>query len=408
MANLKIEKLGRKGDGIALENGQDIFVPFTLVDELVEVNGSGPRREITSIVEASSDRIDPACKHFTVCGGCQLQHMAQDAYHAWKQALALEPFIKAGIAETVEPILSFDDASRRKVVFNLTRTQNGIALGFAERASSTIIAIEQCPVTAHEIIDRLKDLQELAVSIPVAKTGTRMSVLATNNGLDISVDGTAGLSADQRQVLIRKTIAHKFTRLTLDGETLIETKKPILLINDMPVIPPPGSFVQAVKQAESTMIDIVAAHLKPCKNVADLYSGIGTFALPLAHNSTVWAVEENKPALDALDAAWRGTAGKLKQVKTEVRNLERRPVSFAELKKFDGLVFDPPRAGAELQVKQIAKSRVQKIAAVSCNPVTLVRDLEILISGGFKLQKLFAIDQFKYTPHIEMIALLAK
>lgn len=408
MAEVTIEKLGRKGDGISQENGSDVFVPFTLAGETVTVTGTGARRSIETITQASPDRVDPVCEHFTHCGGCQLQHMKHDAYLDWKTDLAMEPLKKAGISVESATMLSFDIASRRKVVFNLAHDQDGTKVGFTERASNTVIPIKECAIIVPEIFDRLPELQDIANSIPTKKTGTRMSVLAGNNGLDVSVDGAANLSNDQRQVLIRKTIANAIARLCIDEEILIETKKPHLLVNDIPVLPPPGGFVQASKQAENAMVELVTTHLKSCKNVADLYCGMGTFALPLSRRSTVWAVEENKSALDALDQAWRGTGGKLKQVKTEARNLERRPVTFSELKKFDGLVFDPPRAGAELQAKQIAKSKVKKIAAVSCNPVTLARDLEILIAGGFKVQKIIPIDQFKYTPHVEMVVTLER
>jgi len=408
MVEVTIKTLGRKGDGIATDGGQDIFVPFTLEGERVDVTGSGPRRELQSVINASKNRIEPICKHFTTCGGCQLQHMSDAAYLAWKETLALEPLKKAGIEIATNPIISVENATRRKVAFNLTHSEMGVTLGFSEPASNRVVPITECSVVVPAITDRLDDLLDLASSLPVMKSGTRMAVLATDNGLDICVDGVNALSTDQRQVLIRKTIALQFARLTVDGETLIEVQKPILLIDELPITPPPGSFVQAANEAERTMIELATECLKSCKNVADLFCGVGTFALPLARKSTVWAVEESKPALEALDVAWRGTAGKLKQVKTEARNLERRPVTFSELKKFDGLIFDPPRAGAELQAKQIAKSRVQKIVAVSCNPVTLARDLEILIDGGFQIQSITPIDQFKFTPHVEMVVTLGR
>jgi len=408
MTELEILKLGRKGDGIASENGKDIFIPFTIEGERVAVSGTGPRREVTSIVSASPRRINPVCDHFTTCGGCQLQHVEARTYQEWKESITHESLGSLNVQDKFVPLRNIGDAKRRKVVFNIGKVDNQIVLGFSQRASNRIVPIDQCSVSVPEIIDNLDQLRELVVSVPVSKSGTRMAVLSTNSGLDITIEGCSRLSSDQRQVLIRKAIALDIPRLTVDDETLIETKKPIVLIDDIPVIPPPGSFVQAAKQAEMTMIDIVTNHLKSCKNVTDLFCGIGTFALPLARKSTVWAVEENKTALEALNQAWRGTAGKLKQIEIEARNLDRRPVTFAELKKFDGLVFDPPRAGAEMQAKQIAKSKVQKVVAVSCNPVTLARDLEILVAGGFVIEKIFPIDQFKYSPHVEVVVTLQK
>ena len=153
---------------------------------------------------------------------------------------------------------------------------------------------------------------------------------------------------------------------------------------------------------------MVGEHLAKCKSVADLYCGVGTFALRLAENSKVWAIEENSASLQALDRAWRETGGKLKQIKTEARNLDRRPANHQELKKIDGIVFDPPRAGAEMQARQIAKSNVGKVAAVSCNPQTLARDLAILVEGGYAISRIVPLDQFRYTPHVEVVALLER
>lgn len=408
MSEIIIDHVGRKGDGVAFENGQEVYVPFALAGEHLEVFGSGPRRELSNVIKASENRIDPVCKHFTICGGCQLQHMSEDSYLNWKMTLLSEQLTKAGIEIEPEPIVSFADQSRRKVVFSAKQTSTGLLLGFQERAGNMVIDIEECPVTIPAITDRLDDIRDLVRSVPGAKVPLHISVLAARNGLDIDIQEARELTGSDRQTLVRKTVDLGFLRLSVNGETLVEAQKPELKMADCIVVPPPGAFVQAIAEAEHGMETLVTEHLKSCKTVADLYSGIGTFALRLAANSTVLAVEANAAALDSLNQAWRATAGKLKQIKTETRNLERRPLGFAELKKTDGLVFDPPRAGAELQAKQIAKSKVKKIAAVSCNPVTLARDLEILIAGGYKVLKIVPFDQFRYTPHLETVVLLER
>lgn len=408
MTELKIDFVGHKGDGVAHLNNHAIYVPYTLEGETVAVEGSGPRREVTSIKEKSQDRIEPICQHFGACGGCQLQHMSERAYLDWKMGLVTEPLKRAGVTLTPDDMISFDDASRRKCVFNAQRTPQGMQLGFNEKASNEIVAIETCPVLVPEINNQLDNIRDLVNSVPTTKHPLRVSVLVTKNGLDIAIEDAKPLSEAERQVLIKKTINHKFSRITVNLETLIKTAEPHIEIANTIVSPPPAAFVQALKQAEDDMADIVARFLKGCKQVADLYCGIGTFALKLAENSAVYAVEESGDALNSLDQAWRDTGGKLKQIKTEKRNLERRPVTFGELKKMDGLVFDPPRAGAELQCKQIAKSRVKKVAAVSCNPITLATDLEILITSGFTVKRIIPIDQFKYTPHVEVVVLLER
>ncbi len=408
MTELKIDFVGHKGDGVAHVNGHAIYVPFTLEGETVSVEGSGPRCDIKSIIQPSSQRIDPVCKHFGTCGGCQLQHMNEEAYLEWKMGLVTEPLKRAGITLQPDAIVLFKDASRRKCVFNAERTPEGMQLGFVEGSENEILAIEACPVLVPQINEQLDVIRDLVNSVPTTKHTLRVSVLVTENGLDISIEEAKPLSETERQVLIKKTIVHKFARLTVNQETLIKIAEPHIEIASTIVSPPPAAFVQALKEAEDLMSDLVADFLKGCKQVADLYCGIGTFALKLAENSAVYAVEENGSALNSLDQAWRQTGGKLKQVKTEKRNLERRPVTFGELKKMDGLVFDPPRAGAELQTRQIAKSRVKKVAAVSCNPATLATDLEILVAGGFNIKRIIPIDQFKYTPHLEVVVLLER
>lgn len=408
MTELKIDFVGHQGDGVAHLNGHAIFVPYTLEGETVSVEGSGPRRDIQSIKEPSPDRIEPVCQHFGTCGGCQLQHMSKASYEKWKIGLVTEPLSKVGITFKPDEMISFEDASRRKCVFNAQRTPEGMQLGFTEKSSVEIVSIDACPVLVPEINGQLDQIRDLVNSVPTSKHPLRVSVLVTKNGLDISIEDGKPLSEAERQVLIKKSITHKFSRLTVNQDTLIKTAEPHIEIANTIVSPPPAAFVQALKQAEDAMSDIVADYLKGCKHVADLYCGIGTFALKLAENSAVYAVEESGDALESLDQAWRQTGGKLKQVKTEKRNLERRPVTFGELKKMDGLVFDPPRAGAELQCRQIAKSRVKKVAAVSCNPTTLATDLEILIGAGFNVKRIVPIDQFKYTPHVEVVVLLER
>lgn len=408
MTEITIDFVGHKGDGVAHINGEAVYVPFSLAGETVRVEGHDTRRDIAEIVHPSPARTEPICKYFGSCGGCQLQHMDEETYQDWKCKLVTAPLSRVGIDHIPEALLSFQDASRRKCVFNVQHTSHGIRLGFVEKSATGIVAIEHCPILVDAINDQIEALNDLAISLPVSKTALRMSVLATENGLDVALEGGRALSEAERQVLMKKSIANGFARLTYEGEIIIKSSEPEIEIAGTRVTPPPAAFVQAVKEAETAMSDMVCEFLKPCKLVADLYCGIGTFALALAENSIVYAVEDSKPALDSLDLAWRQTGGKLKQVKIEHRNLERRPVTFGELKKVDGLVFDPPRAGAELQTRQIAKSRVKKVAAVSCNPTTLARDLEILLAGGFSIKRIVAIDQFKYTPHVEVVVLLER
>ncbi|MEM9329830.1 MAG: class I SAM-dependent RNA methyltransferase [Pseudomonadota bacterium] len=408
MVELKIHSLARQGDGVATKDSETLYIPFSLPGETVTATSSGIRRDLISVIRQSSFRIDPICTHFGECGGCQLQHFSQEGYLAWKHALVYEALERVGISHAVDPLVCFDVASRRRCVFNVKHTAKGVVLGFAERSTDRIINITECPILVKDISDRLQDIKNVLSSLPYTKKSFRLSVLASEAGLDLALSSPQPLKQNTKEILARKALSFGFARLSSDGEVLVELKKPILRMGLCNLIPPPGAFVQAVRAAEATMSELVCTYLSDCKSVADLYSGIGTFALRLAENSMVWALEENAPSLQALDRAWRETGGKLKQIRIETRNLERRPVNFTELKKIDGLVFDPPRAGAEAQVRQIAKSKIGKVAAVSCNPITLARDLKLLLEGGYKIQQITPIDQFRFTPHVEVVALLEK
>jgi 23S rRNA (uracil1939-C5)-methyltransferase len=179
------------------------------------------------------------------------------------------------------------------------------------------------------------------------------------------------------------------------------------MFGDVPVALPPGIFLQATAEAEQAMAGLVGQHFSRAKRVADLFSGCGSFALRLAARAEVHAVESDAAALAALDRGFRYATG-LKKLTVEKRDLFRRPLTFKELAAFDGVVFDPPRAGAEDQAKQIAKSDVPFVAAVSCNPVTLARDLAILLAGGYRLKSVTPLDQFLWSAHVEAVALLEK
>lgn len=408
MAEVKIEKLGRQGDGIFFENGKEVFVPYSLPGDVLDVTGKGPRRSISEVVQPSADRNQPICRHFGMCGGCQLQHMNDKAYEDWKLGLLSEALQKAGITHKPDRLVSYPAASRRKAVFSANRKDGELQFGFSKAGSNDLVSIEECPVLDTPLQQALPNLETFAASLPLGARPTRISVLATANGLDVNVEEITIKSDVQQRATVRKALDLGFARLALDGEQAIEARKPILTMGKASVVPPPGAFVQAIAAVENDMTDLVTMHLSGAKKVADLYCGVGTFALRLAEHSQVWALEDNEAAIASLDRAWRETAGELKQLNSEVRNLERRPASFKELKKIDGLVFDPPRAGAELQSIQISKSKVPKVAAVSCNPTTLARDLTLLLDGGYKINQIVAFDQFRFTHHLETIVLLEK
>lgn len=405
---LKISSLGNQGDGIANGAKGQIFVPFTLEGEGVEVSGSGAKRELERVVDPSPDRVDPFCKHYGSCGSCQLQHVEHGAYLKWKTEILKTTLSMEGIEFEVEPIRHYPRANRRRAVFTGIKTTNGMLLGFSERGSNKIVGLKECPVLVPELVEVFPQIRELCHIFAPRNGIVKASVVVCDNGFDIAINN--GQKAENKQV--RDAIDHvamqSFLRFSINGETVYERIKPTLQAGIANVAPAPEAFVQASKEAEEEMAALVTKHLKSCKKVVDLFSGFGPFALRLAQKSEVIASESNQAALDALDRAWRDTGGKLKKVTCEKRDLFRRPFAFQELKYIDGVVLDPPRAGAEFQCEHIAKSRVKKVAAVSCNPTTLARDLKILINGGFKIKSITPFDQFSYTPHLETVVLLAR
>lgn len=406
-ARFNISRLGSQGDGIANAEGGEVFIPFTLPGEAVTAARQKDRATLMSVLEASPLRIDPACRHFTECGGCALQHFEAEAYNQWKREKVVHALKGKGIACQVEALVPCGRHSRRRVVFSARRTEAGMLLGFVRALSSEIIPIEECPISIPPILAALDRLRILAGLVCATPKAFHMTVTATASGLDVAVQDAGKLGENQRRIASNFVMAEGLARLSVDGEIVVEPKKPAVQFGSVAVALPPGAFLQATEAAEQAMADLVGQHLARARKVADLFSGCGSFALRLAARSEVHAVESDAPALAALDRAFRFANG-LKRVTSERRDLFRRPLTFKELNAFEGLVFDPPRAGAEDQSKQIARSEVPYVAAVSCNPVTLARDLRILVDGGYALKSVTPIDQFLWSPHVEAVALLEK
>ena len=297
--------------------------------------------------------------------------------------------------------------TRRRLTYSARKTERGVILGFNRAHSNEIVDIAECPISLPEIVASLDRLRVLAGMIAATAPPFHMTVTATTSGLDIAAEGSGKLGEARRRAVSEFVVREGFARLSVDGEIVIEPKKPAILFGDIAVPVPPGAFLQATAFAEQAMADLVLSHLSRAKKVADLFAGCGSFALRLAKKSEVHAVESDAAALAALDRGFRQASG-LKRVTTEKRDLFRRPLTFKELNAFDGIVFDPPRAGAEDQSKQIARSDVPLVAAVSCNPGTLARDLAILVAGGYRVKSVTPVDQFLWSPHVEAVALLEK
>ncbi|MDO1581248.1 class I SAM-dependent RNA methyltransferase [Rhizobium oryzicola] len=407
-----IQRLGAQGHGIAHGAEGPIYVPFALPGETVAIARVGNQGTVMSTSVTAPERVTPPCRHFgpdgDLCGGCSLQHLADKPYQEFKRALVVDALKAKGLEPDVRDLVPAAPGERRRAVFSVRKTEKEVLLGFNQMESHTIISIRECPIMSPGIVGRLEMIRTLAGSMAVGADPFRLTVIETLSGLDLAADGLKALSDKQRRTVVETVLSLKgIARVSINGEIVVEPQKPQLDFGGVTVSPPPGGFTQATREAEQVMAELVIAHIGKSKRVLDLFAGSGTFALRLARQAKVHAVEGDDKALKALDEAARRTQG-LKPVSVEKRDLFRRPLMPQELKNYDAVVFDPPRAGAEAQTKELAKSGIRTIAAVSCNPLTLARDLRVLVDSGYKIISVTPIDQFLWSPHVEAVALLSK
>lgn len=397
-----ISVLGHQGDGIGNGPTGRAYVPFALVGERWARTGTG--FELAS--DPSPDRRAPPCRHFGVCGGCVAQHMPDELYRSWKRQILVDAFQSADINAVVQPLAPIAPGTRRRLVMTAMWLPSGVALGFHERGSDRLLAITECVIADPLIVEALPVLRQLAARLLPRREQMRLIVTKTDSGIDAGFEGAKpDIGATDRSALADLVSGSRILRVSIDGDPVITRSQPFLTIGPAKVVPPPGVFLQAAPPAEALLIEHVLAAAGKAKRVFDLFSGLGTFALPLSRTATVLAIDSDAKALAALGAAARTTQG-LKPIETRQRDLVREPLSRKELEDVDVVVFDPPRAGAEAQAQALAKSQVGKVIAVSCNPVTLARDVAILLDGGYELQSVTPIDQFLWSNHLESIAVL--
>ncbi len=399
-----IDRLGHLGHGIArsLDSGP-IYVPGTLPGEVVEGTLQGDRLLDPKIVTPSVNRVKPPCRHARACGGCQLQHASDPFVAGWKQEVVETALARQGLTAEFLPLVTSPVRSRRRATLSARRTKGGVLMGFHARASDTIAEIPDCQLLHPGILAAFPGLQALVMAGGSRTTELSLQVTLTRGGPDVVVTGGKPLDADLRLDLARLVETHGFSRLTWDGETVALRDRPALTMGTATVVPPAGAFLQATAEGEAALLAAVRKALGPQKRIVDLFSGVGTFTLPLAQEMEVHAVEGDAAMTKALDLAARNTPN-LHRISTETRDLFRRPLEPDELKPFSGAVIDPPRAGAEAQTDRLAQSMVPVIAAVSCNPVTFARDARALTAAGYRLDWVQVIDQFRWSTHIELVA----
>jgi 23S rRNA (uracil1939-C5)-methyltransferase len=404
---LTIDHVGHRGDGVAFAGGHTVFVPYTLGGETVEadpVAGHPDRRHLVRVEHASAERIAPFCRYFGVCGGCAIQHRQIDAYRAWKRQIVVDTLTHAGIECAVDDLIDAHGAGRRRITVHARRGSDGeLRVGFAAANSHEIVAIEDCPILDPALQGAFDVARALAEILKPTSKPLDIQATATSNGLDIDVRGSGPLPTAMIATLSHLAEQHRLARLTRHGELVLMRSAPTIAIGAAQVILPPGSFLQATAAGEEALAALVSEHCKRAKHIADLFCGVGPFALRLAAKSRVTAFDSDAGAVTALQKAATSTSG-LKPVKAEARDLFRRPLVPQELRDYDTVVFDPPRQGAQAQVQHLAASKIAVVVAVSCNVATFARDARILIDGGYKIESVTPVDQFRHTPHVELVA----
>ena len=404
---LTIVRLGHRGDGIADTAAGPVYVPYALPGETVTVEtvaGHPDRRHLDHVDRPSHERAAPICKHFTQCGGCAMQHWSLAEYHLWKRGLVAEALEQAGLIAPVADIIDAHGQGRRRAVLHARRGGHDLLeVGFTAPRAHHIVAIDRCPILAPGLDGAIPAAWAIAEILKPTDKPLDIHVTATDSGMDVDVRGSGPLNSGRTTALAGVAEKYRLARITRHGELVAQAAQPLMKIGRAQVPLPPGAFLQATAAGEATLARLVLDHAGGAKRVADLFCGIGTFTLRLAERARVTAADSETSAVKALERAAANTSG-LKPVEAQTRDLFRRPFMAAELKGFDAVVFDPPRQGAEAQARELVKSAVPLVVAVSCDATTFARDAGILVGGGYKLVGVTPVDQFRYSFHVELVA----
>ncbi len=397
---LVIARLGFRGEGVA---DGPVYVAGSLPGETVLADVEGERGVLKAVVTASPQRIAAFCKHYGQCGGCQLQHWEVTAYRQWKADQVVQAFARRGIEIATPELIDAHGDGRRRVSLHVRKKDGVVTAGFMAARSHRLHDLDACPI----VVPALAGSPEMARVIGGVLGDCDVALTATDAGLDCAIRAERKVVEQEYAKLARLAEQLAVSRFTVNGETIVTKIQPALVIGKARVPLPPASFLQATAKGEAVLAALVLDGLGKAKSVADLFCGVGPFALRIAERVKVQAFDSDRPAIAALQAAVRKADG-MKPVTSAVRDLMKEPLVSGELKDFDTVVFDPPRAGAEAQARQLAKSQVKTAIAVSCDPATLARDAEILIAAGFKLKTITAVDQFKWSSHVETVAVFAR
>lgn len=395
----RVIRIAARGDG-ATESGRHIagVAPGDLVDEHGSIIEKGPHHQSAQ------------CRHYGKCGGCQLQHIDDVAYASFLSDRIVHALAQHDIVadKLHEPHIS-PAHTRRRVSLRAVRSKTGVSIGFNEGSSHNLVDLKECPVMHPALFDLTIALRVLLSELMPQRSAAAITMTLCDQGVDLLV---GPFDADNLKTLERLSNfaqTHALARLSVDSgygaELIYMAEHPTVTMDGVRVALPPANFLQATVDGEKALIAAVKTITAGAQHVADLFSGLGTFAMPLSRNAHVLAVDAAGVAIEALDMAARQSR---RLIKAQHRDLFRAPMDADELNKFDALVVDPPRAGAKAQAENIALSNVPCVAMVSCNPNSFARDAKILIDGGYKLGEVWPVGQFRWSIHTELVAAFYK
>ena len=385
-----IVRIAARGDGVT-SSGR--HVPFGVPGDALLDDGAlapGPHHQ------------EPPCRHFPECGGCQLQHADDDAYRGYLVSRVETALAQHGLETAIrEPHLS-PPCSRRRATLRALKVGKGAVIGFNAEKSHQIVDMRECHVLRPELFALVQPLRELLAGLLQPKRPAEVQLTLVDQGADLLLKGVRAEGLAEIERLTSLAMVQRLARLSLDQgigpETMFEPQPATITLSGIPVAYPVGGFLQATADGEHALVASVLESLEGAGAIADLFAGLGTFALAVR---ATYAAEASRDAAAALRQAARS-------ITVEHRDLYRRPLDADELERFDATILDPPRAGAEEQVRTLSRSGVARIAYVSCNPATFARDARMLADGGYKLDWVRPVGQFRWSTHVELAAAFSR
>ena len=416
VVELAVARIGARGDGIADHDSEPIFLPFTVPGDRVRARlgarrGGGREGRVVERLASGGGRADPPCPHFGRCGGCALQHLDQAAYRAFKLGVLRSALERVAIdPDLVQPLRTVSPA-RRRARLGLLRPRDPrlpVQIGFHERFRHEIVDLTQCPVMEPALFGHIGQLRPLARDLVPPGATAKVVLTRTDSGIDMLLEAPERPGPRVLEALAAFAEKCDFARIVWRSPAeeflVVERRSVRVVLAGVAVAYPPGAFLQANAAAETILVDETLAGIGPRRPVLDLFAGLGTFTFALAGAGPVHAVDGDESVITALAGAAAGRPG----VTFERRDLARNPLPPEALAAYAAAVFDPPRAGALRQAEALAISALATVVTVSCNPATFARDAARLIAGGFCLKRAVPVDQFVWTPHLEIAAVFRR